>query len=118
LTTLSLALIQLQPPDLTFSEQISQIWRDGGWMMWPLGACALLGLIIIVWKLIDLSTKASRTRKFLRQVDTMIMERRIGDALDAARKSNSPAGRILAAGLERHEEGAERVMKAIENVGL
>jgi biopolymer transport protein ExbB len=40
------------------------------------------------------------------------------EALALARESNSPAGRILAAGLERHDEGTERVMKAIENVGL
>jgi len=118
LSTLSLALLQFTPPERTFGEEVAQIWTDGGKMMWPLAACALLGLIIIVWKLFDLSTKASRTRKFLRQVDTMIMERRIDDALDAARKSNSPAGRILAAGLERHNEGTERVMKAVENVGL
>lgn len=86
--------------------------------MWPLGACALIGLIVIVWKLFDLSTKANRTRKFLRQVDQLIVERKIPQALALARESDSPAARILAAGLERADEGSERVMKAIENVGL
>ena len=43
---------------------------------------------------------------------------KIDEALKASRESNSPAGRILAAGLERRNEGTERVMKAIENVGL
>jgi biopolymer transport protein ExbB len=120
LSTLILARVQdgLVAPQLSFTENVAQLWSDGGWMMYPLGTCALLGLVIIVWKLIDISTKAARTRKFLRQVDTMIVERRIADALDAARKSNSPAARILAAGLERHDEGTDRVMKAIENVGL
>src|SRR5699024_6204350 len=32
--------------------------------------------------------------------------------------SNTPAGRILAEGLRRADEGTERVMKAIENTGL
>ena len=115
------ALLQLpgvEAPDLTFSEQVAGLWRDGGWMMWPLAFCALVGLIIIVWKLIDLTGKSMRTRRFLNDVDELIAQRKINEALALSRDSNTPAGRILAAGLERHDEGSERVMKAIENVGL
>lgn len=97
---------------------MQQMWVDGGWMMWPLGACAVLGLAIIVWKLVDMGNKGARTRKFLREVDTLLAQRKVNEALALARASDSPAGRILAAGLERREEGSERVMKAIENVGL
>jgi biopolymer transport protein ExbB len=121
LSTLSLALLQLpgvEGPERTFGEQVAELWEGGGWMMWPLALCAVLGLVIIVWKLFDITSKAARTRKFLREVDSLIAERKIAQALALARDSNSPAGRILAAGLERHDEGSERVMKAIENVGL
>lgn len=121
LATLLMALRQLpgmEAPEQTFTEWFAGFWRDGGWMMWPLGSCAMLGLLIIVWKLFDLTTKAARTRKFLNQVDELIAQRKLKEALALARDSNSPAGRILAAGLERHDEGSERVMKAIENVGL
>jgi biopolymer transport protein ExbB len=121
LSTLLLALRQvpgLEAPDLTWQESLVQFWTDGGWMMYPLGACAVIGLVVIVWKLIDLFQKAGRTDKFLRQVDSLILERKMTQALALARESNSPAGRILAAGLERADEGSERVMKAIENVGL
>jgi biopolymer transport protein ExbB len=121
LSTHVLALLQmpgLQAPERSLGENIAQLWSDGGWMMYPLGTCAVIGLIVIVWKLFDISTKAARTRKFLREVDNLILERKIPQALALARDSNSPAGRILAAGLERHDEGSERVMKAIENVGL
>jgi biopolymer transport protein ExbB len=120
-STFSLALLQIpgvEGPDLTFTEQMTQLWRDGGWMMWFLGAAAVIGLVVIVWKLVDLGTKGARTKKFLRQVDELIAQGRVKEALALARESNSPAGRILAAGLEREDEGTERVMKAIENVGL
>ena len=121
LTALSLALLQLpgvEAPDLNFSETLAYYWSNGGWMMWPIGISGLIGLIVVLWKLIDLSSKASRTRKFLNEVDQLILERKLPEALALARESNSPAGRILAAGLQRHDEGSERVMKAIENVGL
>jgi biopolymer transport protein ExbB len=121
LGTLALALAQIpgiEAPDRTFGEQIATFWREGGWMMWPLGTAAAIGLIIIVWKLFDLSVKAQRTRKVLRAVDAELTEGDISGALKVARESHAPAGRIMAAGLERHGEGSERVMKAIENVGL
>lgn len=115
------ALLQipgLDAPEMTFTETMVQMWVDGGWMMWPLGACAALGLIIIVWKLIDLSFKGIRTRTFLREVDALLTQQKLSEALALSRESNTPAGNILAAGLERHDEGPDRVMKAIENVGL
>lgn len=117
----AIALMQipgLETPELSFMEYMQQSWVDGGWMMWPLGACAVVGLVIIVLKLAELGIKGSRTRKFLREVDTLLTQRKVKEALALARDSDSPAGKILAAGLERHDEGADRVMKAIENVGL
>ncbi len=121
LTALSLFMLQIpgvEGPSLSFGEQVAQLWDDGGWMMWPLGFCALVGLIIIVWKLVDLTSKAARTKRFLREADELIAQRKIDQALALSRDSNAPAARILAAGLERRTEGTERVMKAIENVGL
>ncbi len=118
---LSVALLQLpglEAPDLTFEEQVREIWTGGGWMMWPLLACAIIGLIVIVWKLIDLTAKSARTRRVLREVDGLVTDNRIAEAVEAAEKSNTPAGRILAEGLRRHSEGTERVAKAIENAGM
>ncbi|HUH11817.1 MAG TPA: MotA/TolQ/ExbB proton channel family protein [Longimicrobiales bacterium] len=121
LMNVAFALLQiegLEQPDLTWTEWLASIWEDGGWMMWPLGFCLAVALIIIVWKLITLTAAATRTRKLLRQVDGLLAEHKVNEALNVARESHTPAGRILVAGLERQGEGTERVMKAIENVGL
>ena len=105
-------------PELTFGELVSRTWDDLGIMGWPLGGCIILGLIVIVWKAFDLTTKSSRTKKILGEVDGLLDEHRIDEALEATRNSDAPAAKILYAGLDRHEEGTERVMKAIENQGL
>src|SRR5690606_15711975 len=115
------ALLQLpgiEAPDLTWQEEVEAFWVGGGWMMWPLAACALIGLIVIVIKLVDLTSKAARTRRTLATVDSLVAENRIAEAIDAAESSKTPAGRILAEGLRRHDEGTERVVKAIENAGM
>jgi biopolymer transport protein ExbB len=115
------ALLQIpgiDAPDLTLTEQIAQLWSDTGFMRWPLAFCLLLGIIVIIWKFIDLSAKAAKTRSVLGEVDELLNQHRIREALEVTRDSNTPAAKILYAGLERHDEGTERVMKAIENQGL
>jgi len=95
-----------------------QLWGDTGFMRWPLAFCLILGILVIIWKFIDLTSKAGRTKRILKDVDELLTQHRIKEALDLTRDTDAPAANILYAGLERHEEGTDRVMKAIENQGL
>ncbi len=108
----------IDTPDLTFGEQVALTWDNLGIMQYPLAACVVVGLIVIVWKFFDLVGKSSSTKKTLREVEGLLAERRLREALEVCANSTSPAARILHSGLERHEEGTDRVMKAIENQGL
>lgn len=108
----------LETPDETWSEVLTRLWGDTGFMRVPLAICLIIGLAVIAWKFVDLSGKASKTRKILRDVDEVLNQGRIREALEITRDSNAPAAKILYAGLERHDEGTERIMKAIENQGL
>ena len=115
------ALLQIpgiDAPELTWQEQLNKNWIDTGWMRWPLAFCLVLGVIVIVWKFIDLTAKSARTKRILKDVDELLTQKRIKEALELTRDTNAPAAKILYAGLERYEEGTERVMKAIENQGL
>ncbi len=108
----------LDAPDLTWQEQLRQLWIDTGFMRWPLAFCLVLGIIVIIVKFISLTAKAARTRKILKEVDELLTQQRIREALELTRDTDAPAAKILYAGLERHTEGTDRVMKAIENQGL
>jgi len=115
------ALLQIpgmETVELTWQEQISTNWESTGFMRWPLAACLVLGVLVIIWKFFSLMVKTGATRKVLRSVDELLAAQRIDEALEVTRESDSPGAHILYAGLERHEEGTERVMKAIENQGL
>ncbi len=96
---------------------IAEIWSAGGFMMWPLGVALAIGVLIILWKLYDLQTKGAKNKKVLREVDEMVTQGRLGDALALCNESGAPAANVLKAGLSRHEEGTERTMQAIENAG-
>ncbi|MEJ2204114.1 MAG: MotA/TolQ/ExbB proton channel family protein, partial [Gemmatimonadota bacterium] len=115
------ALLQIpgvDTPELTWQEQIVTNWDATGFMRWPLALCLVLGIIVIIWKFIDLTAKAGRTRRILKDVDELLTQQRIKEALELTRDTNAPAANILYAGLERQDEGTDRVLKAIENQGL
>ncbi len=115
------SLLQLPGQDIvdeTFGELVSRTWGDLGIMGIPLAGCIVVGFIVIVWKAFDLFTKSSKTKKIRAEVDGLLEDHRIEEALEATRNSDAPAARILYAGMDRQEEGTERVMKAIENQGL
>ncbi len=115
------ALLQIpgmDAPELTWQEQLSQNWVNTGFMRWPLALCLVIGIVVILIKFVTLTSKASRSRKVIKEVDELLTQRRIREAIELTRNTDSPAAKILYAGLERHEEGADRVMRAIENQGL
>jgi biopolymer transport protein ExbB len=108
----------LEQPDMTFQENVAFVWENMGIMQWPLATCVVLGTIVIIWKFFDLMAKSSRTKRILREVNGLLAEHRVDQAMEVCRESSSPAAKILFAGLERRSEGTERVLKAIENQGL
>ena len=121
INNLYVALLQLpgmEAPDQTLGEQMEFVWVQMSFMRWPLGTCLLVGILVIIWKFFDLMAKSRRTKKILDEVDGLLADAQLQEAIEVTRESNSPAANILYAGLERHEEGTERVMKAIENQGL
>ena len=99
-------------------EQLGQLWEDTGFMRWPLLACLVVGIVVIILKMISLQMKAAKTRSILKDVDELLTQQQIREALELTRDTDAPAANILYAGLERSEEGTDRVMKAIENQGL
>ncbi len=118
LYALLLQIPGVDAPELTWQEQLRTNWDATGFMRWPLALCLGLGILVIIVKFISLTMKSSKTKKILKEVDELLVQQRIKEALELTRDTDSPAANILNAGLERHDEGTDRVMKAIENQGL
>ena len=96
---------------------LAEIWEAGGWMMWPLGAALAIGILIIVWKLVDLQLKGGKNKSVLREADEQIAAGHLDEALEVCTESGAPAGNVLSAGLSRYNEGTERATQAVENAG-
>ena len=108
----------MEVQEMTMQQNMAFIWDETGFMRWPLSACVLIGCVVIIWKFGDLTRKSLATRKILAEVDGLLAENRMDEAMEAASASSAPAASILYAGMESADEGSERVNKAIENEGL
>jgi biopolymer transport protein ExbB len=108
----------MEQPDQTVMEQLAFAWDQMGWMRYPLGLCLAIGILVIIWKFLSLMSISGKTKRILKEVDELLAQQRLSEALELTRSSDTPAANILYAGLERADEGTDRVLKAIENQGL
>ncbi len=119
--TLIASILWFQDTALRLGEDqalnLGEIWVAGGFMMWPLGAALATGVLIIVWKLVDLQLKGGSNKKVLTAADELISVGNLDEALDLCNNSGAPAAMVLQAGLSRYDEGTERATQAIENAG-
>ena len=85
--------------------------------MWPLLACSVVGLGLIIWKFVTLIIAGSQSKQLLRQVNAELEGSNIDKAREICEKTKGPVAAILLAGLRKVDQGAERVFAAIENAG-
>ena len=89
-------------------------FHRGGPMMWLLLILAVIGLAIIIERLYSLFIKVrTNPSKLVNDVTKMIVESGIDEALAFLKKHKSPIAKVLAAGLEKIENGRAVVEEAM-----
>jgi biopolymer transport protein ExbB len=83
------------------SYGLIQLFHDGGFMMYFLLLCSLLGLGVIIAKSYVLWVARRDTRRFLSEVSELARERRLDEALAVAERTPGPVSAIVLAGLNR-----------------
>ena len=79
-----------------------------GLFMWPLLACSILGLAVILVKFVTLQMAKVRTDRLLERVRALVGAGRIDDAVDLCANTRGPVASILLTGLHLYEEGGSR----------
>ncbi len=94
-----------------------ELLTKGGWVMIPLTALALLGLVIFFERYLTIR-KASRDESQLTmQVRSSIKTGNLDSAIAICKSSNTPLGRMLQKGLLRIGRPIKDIEGAIENIG-
>ncbi len=108
-----------EEPAATLPKQgfLIENFQKGGVFMWPLLACSLLGLGVILERAWTLSRARVNTRQLMSQVVGALKEDGLQGAIEVCQRTRGPIAAILHAGLMRAPKGPEAVEKAIESAG-
>ncbi|MFQ5689917.1 MAG: MotA/TolQ/ExbB proton channel family protein [Gemmatimonadota bacterium] len=101
------------------SYRLMNLFRDGGFMMYPLIVCSLIALGEIIAKFWTLMVAHRESDRLLSELEALGEVGRLDEAIAKAEETRGPVAAILLAGLRRVRERhtSEDVQKAINTVG-
>ena len=95
-----------------------QLFRDGGIFMWPLLACSILGLAVILVKFVTLQMAKVRTDHLLERVRSLVRAGKVEDAIELCANTRGPVASILLTGLHLYQEGEiDRADQTVTHAG-
>lgn len=102
------------------SYELMTLFRDGGFMMYPLILCSLVALGVIIAKAWTLHVAHSESKKLLKHIRELGVEGRLREAIEMAETTRGPVAAILLAGLRRVRQAhtGQDVQKAISTTGV
>jgi biopolymer transport protein ExbB len=101
---------------VTFAE----MWRVGGWCMWPLGLCSIATLFFVIRNILMLRTKNLLRADLKPEIEGLLARRDLKGVREVCQNNPSLMTSVLDAGLERVSEDdfdPAHVMEAIEEAG-
>ncbi|CAN5891353.1 MotA/TolQ/ExbB proton channel family protein [soil metagenome] len=95
-----------------------QLFRDGGIFMWPLLACSVLGLAVILVKFVTLQMAKIRTDQLLDRVRSLVSAGRVEEAIQLCARTRGPVASIILTGLRLYQEGeTDRTDQTVTHAG-
>ncbi len=100
--------------------ELMTLFRDGGFMMYPLILCSLIALGVIIAKAWTLWVAHRESQALLKEIEEFGIGGRLQDAIQKAEETRGPVAAILLAGLRRvqEEHTGKDVQKAINTTGV
>ncbi|HEX6926100.1 MAG TPA: MotA/TolQ/ExbB proton channel family protein [Longimicrobiaceae bacterium] len=101
------------------SYGLIQLFKDGGWMMYPLLLASLLGLGVMIAKVYVLWVAQRGSGKLLAAMEQKAASGRVDEVLEQAERTPGPVAAILVAGLNPLRAGrpAEEVEQGMDAAG-
>ena len=90
---------------------------QGGFLMWPIMGCSIVGLAIAIERFIALRRASIDTREFMDTMRQVLLHNRTQEAIDICDETDAPVARIMKAGILKQNRGKEEVREAINDAG-
>lgn len=94
-----------------------ELFKAGGWLMFPLFACSVIAIGIIAERFWSLQTRRIAPPELITQIWQWLRYNQVDQDRIKSLQKNSPLGRILAAGLMDRNAAREITKESIEDTG-
>lgn len=94
-----------------------EIFLKGGYVMWLILACSVLGLSVVIDRFLVLRKAKINVPAFMVRLRGLIKKKDISRAVSVCMEEKSPIANIVRRGLKKYKYGHDRVKDAIENAG-
>ena len=93
------------------------LFRDGGWAMYPITVLLILGVTIAIERVYNLSRAAIDANEFFGRLEEALKQGGRQQAAELCSETRGPVASVIHAGLLRLDRGIDHVEKTIENAG-
>ena len=100
-------LARLIPLERRKTLSLVDLFRQGGWIMWPLLACSLAALAIIIDRMVNLRGTRFMPPVVTTRIETLVESRAIARAMDVCRETPGVFPNIILAALDAHHFGRD-----------
>ncbi|MEW6702773.1 MAG: MotA/TolQ/ExbB proton channel family protein [Bacteroidota bacterium] len=94
-----------------------QMFLKGGLVMWPILACSVIGLAIVVEKFMVVRKAKINVPSFSIRIRGMLKKKDVAGAINYCLEEKSPIANIIRRGLKKINFGRKRVLESIEAAG-
>ncbi len=85
-------------------KSLMDMWKAGGWTMYPLGLFAIFGTTLIIYNFIAIRKKKFLNEEGVKAVESLVAQQKIAEAVEYCEKHPSPITNIIGCGLSRADE--------------
>jgi len=105
-------------PDLPYLSFFEKLIEWGGWMMWPILACSVIGTLIIFERLWHYHRAQIDVPEFLHGLFNVLRRNNAVEAVAICDETPGPVAHVLRAAVLHCEEDAAGLRKAVEEASL
>jgi len=91
-----------------------QMFLKGGLVMWPILACFIIGLVIVIEKFTAIRKTKINVLAFSIKVRGILKKKDIAETINYCMEEKSPISNIIRRGLKKYKSGRKRVIESIE----
>jgi biopolymer transport protein ExbB len=95
-----------------------ELFQQGGLVMYPILACSIIFVAILIERLFHLHRAQINTGEFIAGIRTIIKKRNMAEAISICEETPGPVAHVIQAGLVKHDRPKAEIKEAIDDAAL